>query len=472
MKTNKKRGAATTTVTDLSQLGKAMETAKLAIPKLNSIPTLEGLGDSVQGKLDAVAKIETDVASAMKYRFDATRRLAGCKTKLEKRIVLSEVEGPMKDMDDYIGSVLGMKDVVLKARAASAYLNAMFSQSYESNEEAMKALDAMAERGLLVKDGKGQIVLGYQHYSVSPAFGLDDDDLAGLAQVIQTFSNALKQLENQRREEVKVTMTAQAEISLEDVRAGKNGLCMIEVPAQRYKEGDEWKWRGGGFLLANFQDEEVVPVMASGSIESMVRNMTEIEVVLQRRTLGYNQPPGWNKGSFDAFVGALEHKLGLSEAEAGVYVRKAQGLWWLIQRGVELRNQLNKTAASRTEMAAKATITSAQFFGLNGSSNNPVIGQPALLEYKGAWRQDKGDNIYGMFFLAVRTKEGEEGFFNLTEVPPHLKELFGHMVGKRFPINEKYAGWPGQLAQVVRAMFGQAEMEVAVAASPADGDAK
>lgn len=440
----------------LDKIGVAAKGLKLSLPKTPKIPSLVGLKGTMEEMKAAVSQMDEGVANALKFINDSERRLHRCHDNIERKIVARATKETAQKMREYLDEALGLEDGILRASAAVAYIRETLSGQYDSADEARKALADLTDHGLLVlSDENGRIMIGYQHYDVSGKFELDEDDLAKVSGVVAAFSRGLVTLEKQRRVEQTKTMGMEATITIDEVNAGKNGRCLMEVPAEQMDGG---KWRGGGFVLLEFRENNVAPIRASGAVEGLIAKMVEMGVRLPRYTLDARVPPGG--GNHDAFcrvVDAVRRDKGLSIAEAEEVVRKEQALWYLIRRGLKSHHAKKLLAKSIEELKGKAEITGTQFFGLNGSEGKPVTGKMAYLEFPGDFNQGNSQTISSPFFLATRS---EEGGFEVTELPAHLQPILGHHVGKKYPGFENDQDCPPQIGRLLRAIRGKEEMAV------------
>jgi uncharacterized protein YdaU (DUF1376 family) len=469
-KKQKEKNPQETVVKDLAEIGRAAATVKLAMPRLQ-LPTLTGMGDAVEAKLTAIKQLGQDVPSAVKFITDANAQIAACgDDKLRLRVVKAEMEKPLAEMNAYINQALGLDEKILRAAAAEAYLDAVFSQQQENWDQAMSMLHDLVNRGILVRPDQeaefdrstSSVMVGYQHYTINPNLGMDQDQVAAVGAQIGKFSRVLISLEKQRRDEKSMAIKARAEITMDDARAGENGKCVIVVPPEQYEDDrGQRRWRGGGDILVEFQKNEIFPLEASGSIEDQVQEMIRRQVALRRDALGRNVPPGFGNRAFDEFVDSVCHNLGLSLADAGVYVRKVQALWHMINRAVKRDNEAKAVAEVRKQLKDKATITMAEFFELDGSTGK-TVNKSAFMELRATLNLREGPRVSNPFFLATWREKNGKTFFELTEVPPHLKEIFGHLQGRQYPMDD-YKDWPVQLGQVVKAIRDQEEMVAAAA---------
>jgi len=448
-------------VKDLSKLDQVVK--ELKTPSLPSVPSLSSLADVVGEKVKAVRQIEEYVAGAVKFICACNKRLAACKDHLERKIVADEIAKPKADIEERLKDILCQEDKVFKTAAVVAYLKTSLSGQPASYDEACQIVNDLISRGLLTQDGSGPILIGYQHFSISPSFGLDAEDIAEINRVAAKFSRTLQTLENQRRQEQTKSMKEESEIDLEGALSGKTGKCLMYVPAEYHIDGDKKKWRGGGYLLIDFTKDDVVPLKASGAIERLVAQMAAMKVKLPKHTLLWQRHPGMGK-SYDRVVKAVQNSHAVNRQQAEEIVRKTQALWWLIHRGINRFKENSLREAIRKKMAAAATITAQQFFGLNGTDKpvERIAERIALLQFRGVFRHEKG-SIFEPFFL-VKQENEDRNFFEVLEIPEHLQEILGEYVGKQFPTSNEYRECPEQLRRLIRAIRGQVEMEMAVRA--------
>lgn len=429
----------------------------LSIPKLRALPDISNL--STTERVKAVKQTAEDVAAAVKFLGDAGRKMAGCTDHIERKVVADEIEEPVAETKEYLKNVFALEDRVYRSTIATAYLRASFSQQFRSYDEAAEMLNDLVDRGLLIDaDREGKIMMGYRRYNIGD-FGLDTEEIAEIGDIIARFSRTLITLENQRRKVRTEAMEQSSKISLaEALLTGKKGRCLVHVPAESYidRRDNTERWRGGGDILLDFRDKDVFPIEASGSIERIVIEMLETNIRLGRHTLEWKNPPGYDPNSRRRVVDAIMDSLGLSFADANDYLRKVQTLWHLIHRGIKCLEENKAREAIREAMSAKASITAAVFFGLNGADDKGT----ALLQFHGAFHQKDGPTMFEPFFLARKCEENDEEFFEIVEMPLHLQDALGQYVGQRFSTSDDFRSCPTQLGRLIRGMRGQTDMAV------------
>ena len=441
----------------LEQLSEIMKGITLSVPKLATIPTLEGVGVTAKEKAANANRLEEDVTSAV--RFLADKKLEACTDRRERRAVKEELDGPMAQMNTYIENVFGLADPLYKATVAVAFVKASLSQQFETHIDAAKMLASLVDRGLLIWNPRGSVMIGYTRYELGD-FGLDVEDIAEICTVIDKFSRTLVQLESQRRQEQVQMMSEQSEITLDEALAGQNGKCLVNVPAESFMLHGQEKWRGGGNALFDFRANEVIPICASGAIERLIADLAVAGVKLIRHTLEWRTAPGSGE-SFGKLAEAIQRQRRCSPKEAEDHTKKIQTLWHILDRGVRIRKDEVKREEAKAEMEAKANITPVQFFGLNGNDGKLSNGT-TLLSFEGVFKHDSG-SILEPFFLANLDEVEGEKFFSIVEVPAHLEKNLKRFVGMQFSIGNDWDDLPDQLSRLVRGIRSQQEKAVQLA---------
>ncbi|MCX6718739.1 MAG: hypothetical protein NTY81_04055 [Candidatus Staskawiczbacteria bacterium] len=449
--------------TGLAQLGDVVKGTVLAIPKLRSLPNLNGLTTTVEEKMKLARQIEEDVTTAVKFLGDARCRLEACQDHLERKIVNSEVAQPMTEMREYLKGVLALEDLIYRSTAAMAYMKASFSQQFASEEEAIEMLTGLVNRGLLVHGSvSSAITVGYKHYDISREFGLDETDIADVKDVIAKFARVLKTLVRlQRQAEVKKALK-NAEITLDQALDGANGTCLLDIPAEQYEKNGETLWRGGGQMLVRFTNEEVIPIQGIGSIEQNVKEMVETDVRLRCNTLLWDVPPGSGETAFEKVRTGVMRSMDLSSGEAKTYVSKMRILWYFVRRAVNAAKDKEATDKLKDEFRGRATISATEFFGLNGNGGQPCQGT-ALLEFEGSFIVKGGGTVQHLFLLAKNLEDDGEMVVEVAEVPEHLQKILGEFVGKKYSARDDFASCPEQLRRILRGIRGHADMAHATA---------
>jgi len=449
-----------TVANGLDKLKEAVKDLKLQVPRLRELPSLAQLGATVEGKIQAVSQIQEGVENALKFLAEVRAQVSKYNdNRLARKIVVEESSRDVAEMQEYLDSVLTLDDKIFRQAAGVAYLKTVLSAEFQDYDEAANALRDLETRGLLVKAAgkEGPILVGYQRYTVSEKFGLEKEDLAEINETVAKFSRTLMGLVSQRRQEQTKEVQQEVDISLQEALAGKNGKCLLEVPAESYvdrRDGKE-KWRGGGSLLVDFRGKEVLPILGIGSIENAVVGMAKADIRLPRYTLEWETPPGSGDKAFKRVQAGVMETLGLNAADAEAYINKMKALWHLIRRAVRSLQDREAMAKLREEFQRKADLTPAEFFGFNGRTHHGI----ACLEFQGAFRQKAGQaSTYNLFFLATRCQKVNKEIVEVTEVPPHLQDVLGGFVGKSFPAEDNFTGCPGQLGRILRGIRGQIDL--------------
>jgi len=431
------------------------------VPKIRALPSLdtEDIRSTISQKVSACHQIQEDVANALKFLADVRTLIGEQEDRTARRIVEAETAKSVKEMQEYLNDVLTLEDEIYRQHSALAYIKSVLSQKFTDYDQAQEVLGDLCQRELLVQTGReGPILIGYQRYAVDPKFGFEAEDIEEISGAVANFSKCLMTLVRQQRQEKKEEAEEDADIDLADAVAGKNGKCLLEVPAEEYEDREgKSAWRGGGSLLVEFTEKEIVPILGIGSIENAIKGMVVSNVSLARYTMDWDSPPGHGKKAFDRVRAGVMETVGLNAVEAEAYVNKMKALWWLIRRAVNSLKNKEETGRIKEEFQQKAEISAEQFFGLNGSKN-PAQGT-ALLSFEGAFHQ-KGDkpSVYNLFFLATRGEENGVETVEVTEVPDHLQNLVGGLRGKKFPTENNFSGCPVQLGRILRGIRSQMDL--------------
>lgn len=444
-----KKKADKTVVRDLADLGKLAGEIKVQVIQLGSLPDLSNLGATIEEKIAAVEGIRAGVKSAIGFLRNVDKQMMTyADNRLARQIVEEETADGVLRAKKYLDQALSLPEKVYKRAAALAYTQAVLSGDFTTHEEAFRALRNLENRDLLVKADKGRIIISYIHYQPAEVFGTDPEDLREISEVVAQFSRDLKVLVAEQRSKEKQQALAAANITLADAANGKNGMCLMKVPAEKYTDGTgKEAWRAGGELLVRVTDDEMIPINGIGDIERLINNAVEMGVAIKMYQLGWDVPPGWSKESFGRVQSGVMRSMGFTPEEATEYIKKTQAVWWLIHRAIVAYRAAEGVEQARKDLQAKATITVAQFFGIDEA--NPQKGT-AFLGFDGCFKSG-GKEVHHLFFTAEST-EGDK--IKVIEVPEHVTELLGDYVGKEFPIDN----CPGQLGSVITAIKGQTEL--------------
>ena len=446
-------------------LSEAFKHLKLEVPKLGDLSgAFKDMDAEIEARSEGVQQINDGMTNALKWLADAQKWIGGHIDRKKRKMAAEKVAAKKQTAEEYVETCFSHKDDFFRSAAAMAYLRHAFSRTFETREDASAMLTDLEARKVLVKTGNdGPIMVGYQHYLVDKDFGIDREDLAEITGAIAKFSRQLMQLVYQQRQERAKEMAEEADIELADVMKGKNGKCLVEVPAESYidRENHE-KWRGGGSLLAEFCDRDVIPISGVGSIENAVKAMVEADVRIQRYTLAWNMPPATGNAAFEKVLGGVRDSMGLSEQEAERYINQMKAFWWLIRRAVRVLRDKEAIEKLKEEFHQKADITALQLFGFNGSGN--TSNGTACLEFQGTFHNKANKPaLTNLIFLATRGEDGGEAVIEVTEVPEHLKEVLGVFVGKKFPMKDNFSNCPAQLGRILRGIRGQLDLTAEIA---------
>ena len=373
----------------------------------------------------------------------------------KRKIAYGEVKESLSEVDEYVETCLACEDPLYKAAAAIAYLNHAFSQSFKTREDANVMLADLEARKLLVKAGNdGPIMIGYQRYQFGD-FGLDQEDTDEVQQTIAKFCRGLLSLVSQERRNKTKEMIEKSDISMEEFLKDVPGKCFIEIPPESYMRDGKEKWRGGGSILVENQEKDILPILGVGSLENVMEGMKNMEVRLPQYTLDWDTPIGQGK-AFTRVVAGVMDTIGLDQEEAEDYVRKMQLFWHLLRRGLGEYRHKEELNQLKEEYRSRAEITAESFFGLNGEIPQKGI---AFLEFNGAFKQkDDMPPTYNLFFLATRSQESGRDSIEVVDAPEHVQQLLAHNFGKKFAEETNFRGLPEKLGRIFRGIRGQMDM--------------
>lgn len=449
----------------IAGLNEAFKHLKLEVPKLGDLSgNFEDMDAEIEARAVGVQQVSDGMSNALTWLADAQKWVDGHDDRKRRQMAADKVAQKKQMTKDYVEACFSHEDNYFRTATAMAYLRHAFSQTFEFAKDASAMLADLEARKILVKTSDdGKIMIGYQHYVVGKDFGIDPEDLAEITDAIAKFSRQMMQLVRQQRQEKAKEMADEANIDLAQVLKGKNGKCLVEVPAESYtdREGHE-KWRGGGSLLAEFCERDVLPISGVGSIENAIKGMVEADVRLQRFTLTKNMPPATGNAAFERSLKWAMDTMGLSEQEAERYINQMKALWWLIKRAVRALQGKEVMEKLKEELRQKADITATQLFGLNGS-HKPQNGT-ACLEFQGTFHNKANQPaLTNLIFLATGSEEAGEATIEVTEVPEHLNEVLGGFVGKKFPVKDNFCNCPAQLGRILRGIRGKLDLAAEIA---------
>lgn len=415
-----------------ANLGQKLAELKLSVPTFDAaiLAKLEGTAGSVEGKMQAVGKVQEGVANALKLLHSARKQYVAYATdRLRLRFAKEELAAAEEKANNYLTQVLQLKGA-LRSVAATSYITTSLTMEYASAEEVRAMLNELVDRGLLVSGGAGPvIIIGYGHYHIGE-FGFEKEDITKISKVANELSRIVKTMERERRDAMNKEMVTESTITLNQALAGQNGTCLVHVPAESYTDREgATKWRGGGDIFFEFGKTHIIPIRASGSVESLVHDIAQRDARLPRHSLTWKSAPG-----HFAIVGSiLRNDREITEPQADRLAKDVLTLWHMLRRGIKHAEEIKRIEADRVTMEKKSTITAEQFFGLNGTEGQSVNGT-VMLQFDGVIKSRDGQKIFNPFLLVTRgTEEGGGAFIEVVEVPPHLQLAFGSFAGKRFP---------------------------------------
>ena len=428
---------------------------KLAVPKLGAIPSLDSLGSSVEERVSVAKGLEKDIPAAAGY-IVAVRKMILPADRLERKFMIADTMGHVKKMEAYLSDVLSLEDVIFRQVAAVAYLTAVLSQDFKTVEEVSSVLEDLNNRQLLVKASNGPIFIGYQRYQISDKFGLEEEDLKAIGEVVAQFARRRLVIFNQQRQSQLDKAKQDASLSTAEFLQGGEGKCIMEVLAESFldENGGE-RWRGGGQLCVDVTAQEVIPILGIGSLEPIVNTMVQLKVRLPRNLMERDSAPSF----FELKKLKTVQDLQLDDREIQEHIKKMQVLWHLVDRAIKPLEDQEKMEEIKEDFCRKSTISPAQFFGL---TKDPAEGI-ACLAFKGTFYQDGKPSIYNLFFLATITKDDGIDIVEVVEVPEHLQDFLGKFVGKKYPAKDNFLDFPKTLGRVLRGIRSSLDIKAEMA---------
>ena len=432
----------------------SMPTIKIPTLKTPPIPVGD-LRAVIEEKLKNCEETRKTVKDCLEYLLQIRQFVDSQQDRTAKRMAEEDAVSEIQRIENYLLESLGHTYIHYRRAAAEAYLHKVFAQTPATLNDCRMTLQDLLDRKILVDDSNGPVIIGYKHYSISDKFGMVAEDVAEINNVVADFSRQHKALVGQQRiaqaEEAqkKVTVTFE-KVWYDHV----NGVCMIDIPPEQMTNG---RWRAGGQLLAQFTQNDVIPLKGIGGIESLIRDMVSLNVVLAAYTLDWNNPPGADDGHYRSMINNLMNVHRLLRPDAEEYVNKVTILWHLIQRGVKKLDSDLRLGNLRAEFNKRATIRPAQFFRLNGDGKNPSSGM-AYLEFRGAYQVNRDTSICNVFFLVEIVHKdlpnGQSDEIRIVEIPEHAANLLGPFVNKWYKGIEKC---PSGLSRILKAIHDQEE---------------
>ncbi len=434
---------------------------RLEIPKIPEelLKDPSRLDEVVEKKMAGVIQIQSSVTEALECTGKVADWLASCEDPMKRRIAKATVEADQKKVLAGVDGFLSAEEPIYRTAAAISYLNFEFKQEFDNHEDATNMLKNLEEKKLLIRAQQGPIMIGYQRYDVSSEFGLEPEDLVQIQAAVKSFATKFLQLVHKQREEKVKDLSGESTLTLKQFCDGVQGKHLLVVPAESYMVDGEERWRAGGNLLLEIRGKEILLVDSSGAVEKTVANMIDMDVRLPHYTLQWELPPGGGKNAFPKVRDGVMNSRKLNESDAENYVRKMQALWYLITRGLDAKTWEEDMNKLKEEYAQKATISTVQFYGLNGSLT-PKPGDP-LLKFEGAFKIGQ-DTFYDVFLLGRRTTEEGKDFFQVLEAPEHVKNLLEPMCFEKNEEGENFSKLPPTLQRFLKAVRAKTDFNTEI----------
>ncbi len=322
-----------------------------------------------------------------------------------------------------------------------ALLTFELGRGLSSRQETEELLSRLVKEKRLVETPGGRLVYGRRSFEVSPASMFEEPEML---QAYQLFGNLLSRVYQEigrARQQKTQHLTTQATINWQELKAGKRGKCVLDVPAEKVQNGGKEFWRGGGILLVESDGEKIFPLDASGAIEETVREANALGVHLLVKSLTWDEPP---------FVRGLQPEKG----------KKVQLLWHLCRRGFSAEEEKEKVKATRQIFSDEADLTPEGFFSGRESGT-------CLVGFRGIWevKDPEGkvtDRIPNLFLLVRREEKEGKMRLRIAEVPDHLGDLFRDCMEGYTEEGNKFEGTPHPLRAILMAVYGQVTSQEAI----------
>ena len=414
------------------------ELAKLVTP-FPDLPEIEvtetvGLEKQAEKVREGAAKVADWVRSAVAFLEQAAGLSREARELVEEKIHQAK-EG--------LDRLLHQERV--KAYRRTAWLEVLrhlLNQEVESTEEVKDLVRELVDKGYLVENHEGSLSIGSSRYGVPVEAAFEEPEIEEISRLVEALSVKVLQAEKMERRRQAENLLAQSEMTLAEFLGGNKGKFALQVPPEEVpgQNGAASYWRAGGLLLVESDGETIRPLSAVGnnSFVGAVEETRELGVYLYFQSLEWERPP---------YIKALPEE----------NRKKLQLLWYFLQRGINNLRVQEKILEEKTEMTKKATVTPQEFF-LEGESG------VCFAEYSGVWHMpENGGTIPNLFFLVERRKKEEEGStIVLLEMPTHVREFLGHLVGKEAEEKEVFGGIGYPLKGILQAIYGQVQKSVQI----------
>jgi len=449
----------------LADLGDLAKNIKTSVIQLGNLPDLTNLGATVEEQIATCQQISEGVSTAVKFIHDVNTQYASYTgNRTAQKIVLSQTAEATTRSQKYLDQALTLPEPVFCQSASLAYMKAILTGEFASNEQAWAALRELEERKLVVqsKNPHAKIMIGYSHYELAEVFGEDKEDLAEITSVIAQFSRVLKGLVAAQRQKDTEKALQASKITMAEVAQGAIGKCLFHVPKEPYTDREnKIQYHAGGDVLVEVTEDAIIPIVGIGAVDSLIQTVVGMGITIPIYQLKWEAPPGYGPSFSKVQTGVMRTMRAdypnWNDQEiwenSQNYVKKLQAFWYVIMRAIKAHKAEEAVKTAREEYLGKATITAAQLFELD--AQNPQKGQTCL-EYDGCFKSSKGE-VYHLFFLASNDKE--ENKITIEQLPEHVDGFLGEFVGKSFTMDD----CPASLAMVMNAIRGQVELAAELA---------
>jgi len=410
---------------------------------------------------DETKRVGSAVVAALKWIADKDGYIAGIDDRMKRRIMTDEMNKKQAEIEENLKKCLNHEVLYFKLAAAMAYLRYYSSLVFKNSDDASKMLADTERRGLLIKDDHGPILINYQRYRVGE-FGLEPEDNQEIETSFAKFSRGLMTLIDQNRQSKTAKMKEETNIDMDGLRGNKIGRCCLLIPPESYKDnGGKTQWRRGGSLLVEATDKEIIPISASGAIEQSVKSMREMDVRLQRYTLGWDCPPGAGQKAFSRIKDEISRRRDITDSDAEKHVNLIRKLWYLIDRAFKAIDANERLEEVREEFQKRTTITQNQFFGLEEDAR-PKNGI-ACVGFEGALHTDNKSSVYSPFFLVERSAEHGTNVIKIVDMPPPVYDLLGTCVNREYVEGSDFGGLPNVFRRTLCEIRRQLDMAAEIA---------
>ncbi len=427
---------------------------RLQMPEEPSAQLLEDpskLDEVVKIRITGVKKMHESIAAALVWKFTTVPLwLANQKTSEEREIAEETIAPRYEENCAFVDRALNHQEPMFKKAASVEYLNFQFSREFSDHRTASAMLQDLEKRQLFVQKEGGPIPIGRQRYDVPKEIGLKPKDIENIGGAVADFDRIFQQLTRDERLVKRKGLLREATkgYTLQDFLDGVPGLILLESPATLQQNG---LWVGGGNLLLEMKNKQVLVIDSTGSIDEngTVPTMIEMDVRLPHYMLEWETPP-----SFPMVQKWAVDNLRLSEDQSNTHANKTRRLWYLVTGGIDYTIMKEGMHPLKEEYAKKANISLAQFYELDG--NIPRYDGLSFLEFEGTFQYNHKP-YYHVFLLMERSRD-EQGvsFLEVLDAPKHVRELLGKLAtAGKMEEGENFLRLPPELQKILRAIKGR-----------------